>query len=74
VAPVAQRLVEALEPTLERAQALSRSQGGAVVNNVFNVSVALQGSSNAPLPDAPELEQALTDWLLAAARRHGLEL
>jgi hypothetical protein len=78
VASAAQRLAAALDPTLERAQALSRAQAvpqaGGAVNNVFNVSVALQGGASAPAPDAQALEQALTELLLAAARRHGLEL
>jgi hypothetical protein len=78
VAPAAQRVAAALDPTLERAQALSRAQAApqaaGAVNNVFNVSVALQGGASAPAPDAQALEQALTELLLAAARRHGLEL
>jgi hypothetical protein len=49
-------------------------QAAGAVNNVFNVSVALQGGASAPAPDAQALEQALTELLLAAARRHGLEL
>ncbi|WP_298232508.1 hypothetical protein, partial [uncultured Azohydromonas sp.] len=76
--PAAQRLVAALEPALARAQALSRvqvePQAGGAVNNVFNVSVTLQGGPGAQAPDPLALEQALSELLYAAARRHGLEI
>jgi hypothetical protein len=78
--PLAQRLAAAIEPALVRAQALSRTppasapEGGGAVNNVFNVSVTLQGGAGAQAPDPLALEQALSELLYAAARRHGLEI
>lgn len=80
----ARRLAAAVEPSLEHAYRLSQAkldtarlatteaESSSLVRNTFNVTVAL-AASNADL-DPTKLEDALTDVLRAAARRHGLEL
>jgi hypothetical protein len=58
--------------TVERSRGVERGVEHGAVNNTFNVSVHVP-SEGAPA-DREALEQAITDILRDAARRHGLEV
>lgn len=80
------RFTSAVEPALQQAYQLTQSplqaaSEGApssgesrLVNNTFNVSVAMSSDGQTNGLDLGAFEQALTDVLRTAARRHGLEL
>jgi DNA-binding helix-hairpin-helix protein with protein kinase domain len=80
------RLAPAVEPFFEQAYRLtqarldepaataSEQESQSLVRNTFNVTVALGGNGVSESPDRTALEEALTDILCTAARRHGLEI
>lgn len=78
----AARLAAAVEPSFQQAYRLTQTQleertepeSQSLVRNTFNVTVALNGNGASEGADKTALEEALTDILLTAARRHGLEL
>jgi hypothetical protein len=82
----ATRMASAVEPAFEQAYQLNQDQinaqnplparqdAGSLVNNTFNVSVAMGNNDNTDTVDLLALEEALTDILRSSARRHGLEV
>lgn len=82
----ARRFAAAVEPSLEHAYRLSQArldtanratteaESPSLVRNTFNVTVALAADDANATLDPTKLEDALTDVLRAAARRHGLEI
>lgn len=82
----ARRFAATVEPSLEQAYRLSQArldtarlatteaESSSLVRNTFNVTVALAADNANAALDPATLEDALTDVLRAAARRHGLEL
>jgi hypothetical protein len=82
----ANRFESALDPALQQAYQVTQQQlqnspyessgpeSSGRVRNTFNVSVAMNNSGNAENIDLTLFEQALTDVLLTAARRQGLEV
>jgi len=82
----ARRFAAAVEPSLEQAYRLSQArldtarlatteaESSSLVRNTFNVTVTLAADNPDTALDPATLEDALTDVLRAAARRHGLEL
>ena len=80
----AARWASAVEPSFQQAYRLTQTQleertapeaeSQSLVRNTFNVTVALSGNDASEGADKTALEEALTDILLTAARRHGLEI
>ncbi|MBL8395118.1 MAG: hypothetical protein JNK99_10280 [Candidatus Accumulibacter sp.] len=83
----ARRLASAVDPSLEQAYRLTqtrldtsaasaseRIESPSLVRNTFNVTVALHTDDASASLDPTALADALTEVLLTAARRHGLEI
>ncbi|MFZ2725365.1 MAG: hypothetical protein WAX77_03845 [Methylococcaceae bacterium] len=82
-----QRFSSAVEPALQQAYQVTQQQlpeeesntpaelnTNQSINNTFNVSVAMSQDKQNSVLDLNQFEQALTDVLRTAARRHGLEV
>jgi hypothetical protein len=81
----AARMASAVEPSFEQAYRLTQNrleerttpselESQSLVRNTFNVTVALGSNGASESLDRTALEEALTDILRTAARRHGLEI
>lgn len=83
----ARRLASAVEPSLEQAYRLTqarldtsaasaseRIESPSLVRNTFNVTVTLRADDASTSLDPTDLADALTEVLMTAARRHGLEI
>ncbi len=83
----ARRLASAVEPSLEQAYRLTqarldpsaasaseRIESPSLVHNTFNVTVALRTDDASTSLDPTDLADALTEVLVTAARRYGLEI